>query len=541
MSPRRLRRGLVLVTSLGGVLSACSEPTDSFRLDPAEIVGVTATEDAGRSIGMMALRPSSDSPDMPVAEAPGTSSDTPSVEAPGISSDTPIAEALGISSHTPSVEAVGGARDALDPEGPGVAQQVFLDFDGGVPTFDVMIENPDGSSSLVRSLPSHVYTAEERASIEALIAADIKPFGISVSNLPPGQGAFSTLTFNGPLPIRLVAVAGGGFLVNGSFGDSDAIDHRNRNPADGAVIAAHLWEFFVQTDPSGRSFSAASGLVVDAGHPLAARLSEAVVQQSANTAAHELGHLLGLRHHDGFGPPGSGLPSGGLPSPLEFVPPFEGPLHADETTLHLMSTGRTGATPRVRATVDQFFSERSAVKITAGQRLTPTLEAEARSSALEPVRLSVPNPVLEGIGAGPSELVVQTLLVDASLSSVDEVDEFRLLGAAGEVWTIDLVSTADPSFANPVVTDLRLLLEQPDGTRDLIAFNAQSFEGDDPVLLDIELPSSGTYVVQIDAPDTVFIDSDGDGFGDDPISLEESGLGALRTGDYELLLYSFVP
>jgi hypothetical protein len=521
LSTRHLRRGLVLVTSFGGAVSACSEPTDSFRLDPAEIVGVTATEDEGRSPNVMPLRPSSASPDTPVAEALG------------VPFDTPIAEALGALSDAPVV-------DALDVDAPHVGQQVFLDFDGGVPTFDVVVENLDGSSSVVTSLPSHVYTPEERASIEALVAADVAPFGIGVSDAPPGEGAFCTRTFNGPLPIRLVAVAGGGFLLNGSFGDSNAIDHRNRNPAD-AVIAAHLWEFFVLTDPSGRSFSAASGLAVDAEHPLAARLSEAAVQQSANTAAHELGHLLGLRHHDAFGPPSSGLPEGGLPSPLEFVPPFEGPLAADETTLHLMSTGRTGATPRVRASVDQFFSERSAIKITAGRRLSPTPEADAQRSALGPVRLSMPNPVLEGVGAGPSELVVQTLLVDASLSNAGEVDEFRLLGATGEVWTIDLVSTADPSFANPVVTDLRLLLEQPDGTRDLIAFNAQIFEGSDPLLLDIELPSDGTYVVQVDAPDTAFIDSDGDGFRDDPISLEESGLGALRTGDYELLLYSLAP
>jgi hypothetical protein len=60
------------------------------------------------------------------------------------------------------------------------------------------------------------------------------------------------------------------------------------------------------------------------------------------------------------------------------------------------------------------------------------------------------------------------------------------------------------------------------------------------LLLDIELPSDGTYVVQVDAPDAAFIDSDADGFRDDPISLEESGVGALRAGDYGLLMYSLV-
>jgi hypothetical protein len=541
MSTRHLRTGLVLTLSSGGVVSACSEPSDSFRLDPAEIVGVMVTEGEARYSDAMAQRPSSAAPDTPLAGPQGAEAETSVAAGLSAAPDTSGAEGLGASASTAVGKTHAGALDAPDAEALPVVQRVFLDFDGGVPTFDVLRENLDGSATVLTSLPSHVYTPAERASIEALIAADVRPFGIEVSHVPPEEGVFSTLTFNGSLPIRLVAVAGGGFLVNGSFGDSDAIDWRNQHPADAAVIAAHLWEFLVLTDPSGRSFSTTSGLVVDAKHPLATRLSEAVVQQSANTAAHELGHLLGLRHHDGFGPPGSGLPGGGLPSPLEFVPPFEGPLDASETTLHLMSTGRTGATPSVRASVDQFFSERSAIKLTAGQRLSPTPEAEAQSSALEPVRLSVPNPVLEGVRAGPAELVAQTLFVKGSLSSVGEVDELRLPGAAGEVWTIELVSTSDPSFTKPVVTDLRLLLEQPNGTRQLIAFNAQTFEGDDPLLLDVELPSDGSYVLQIDAPDITYIDSDGDGFRDDPISLEESGLGALRAGNYELLMYSLVP
>jgi hypothetical protein len=486
MSSRRSRRWVACITLLAGLLPR-SAPAEGLRLDAEQIVEVSVSEEEAHSARSLVLRPSR----------------------------VPL-----------------GGRAA---GGVSAAQQVFLDFEGGAPSFDVVAENLDGTSRVLATLPSHVYTPDERAAIEAFVAADVRSFGISVSSSPPAEGAFSTLTFNAPLPIRLVAVAGGGFRVSGSFGDSDSIDHRNQNPADGAVIAAHLWEFFVATDPTGRSFEAASGLVIDAEHPLAARLSEAVVRQSANTAAHELGHLLGLRHHDGFGPPGDGLPSNGAPSPLAFVPPFSGPFAADDTTLHLMSTGSTGATPRVRASVDQFFSERSALKVVLPGLLGPTAEVDAPGVSLEPALLSVPSPLPEGEGAG---LAVQALLVDASIASEGEVDEFRFDGVAGEVWTVDLVSTVDPSFAAPVVTDVRLLLERPDGARSLIAYNAQIFEGNDPLLLDVELPSDGTYIVQVDAPDTAFIDSDGDGFRDDPISLEENGIGELRTGDYELLLYS---
>lgn len=242
-------------------------------------------------------------------------------------------------------------------------------------------------------------------------------------------------------------------------------------------------------------------------------------------------------------PPGNGLPElgpreEGQPDPLAFVPPFEGPRSGAETVLHLMSTGRTGVTPRVRASVDQFFSERSAIKVMVGQELAPAPEALARLGTLEPLRLPVPNTVLEGIDAGPVELDTQILLISANISAEGEIDEFRFRGAARDVWTIELVSTTDPHFAEPVVTDLKLFLELPDGTRELVAYNAQTFEANDPLLLDIELPADATYVVEVDAPDAAYIDSDGDGVADAAISLEANGLGALRTGDYELLLYS---
>ena len=83
-----------------------------------------------------------------------------------------------------------------------------------------------------------------------------------------------------------------------------------------------------------------------------------------------------------------------------------------------------------------------------------------------------------------------------------------------------------------------MFLERRDGSRQLIAHNAQTFEPYDPLLLDVVLPVDGRYVVEVLAPDTVHIDSDGDGFDDDPVSLDQSGLGEFRRGDYELLMYS---
>jgi hypothetical protein len=559
MSNWRSRLGFG-VTALLGSFVPMPALAGELQLDPSELIGVIGDGQPRTLVGET-LRPrrvSRAAEQTPNELMPSGPASRHEALAPTLANlrallhRSPVAAASVLESGAGPTSASGllprsSATFAMAPfsDQPGAIPQVVLDFDGGVSAYDVTVENLDGTSRLLTQLPSHVYTLEERAQIEAAIAADVGPFGIVVSQAAPADGEFSTLTFNAPLPVRLIAVQGGGFLIDGSFGDSDSIDQRNRDRSDNAVIAAHLWEFLALSDPSGQSFSRVSGLAVDAEHPLAERVSEAVIRQSANTAAHELGHLLGLRHHDGFGPPGSGLPdlgpSEGAPDPLAFIPPFEGPRSADETVLHLMSTGRTGVTPGDRASLDQFFSERSAVKIVAGQLSTPTPEAEARCSTLEPIQLAVPNPVLEGIDAGLAQLDVKLLLVSASISAADEIDDFRFHGVAGEVWTIELVSTSDPHFVEPVVSDLRLFSERPDGTRELIASNAQTFEPNDPLLLDIELPVDGTFVLEVDAPDTAFIDSDGDGAVDDPISLEANGLGALRTGDYELWLYSIAP
>jgi len=540
--------------ALGGLASLASctgqggVPAPELRLDSEQIVTIDMDERGPGPGGLAGIESLQERGAPPVETMPSgeTSPSEGSPLAPLVESG-PGAAAL---SDAAAPSDAGAPSDAAAPSDAGAPvaapQRVFLDFDGGVAAFDVERVRLDGTTGVVASLPSHVYTPEERERIEALVASDVAPLGISVSSSPPAEGEFTTLTFNGPLPIRLIEVAGGGFGVSGSFGDSDSIDHRNRNRSDSAVIAAHLWEFFAFTDPTGASFARGSGLVVDAEHPLAAQLSEAVVQQSANTAAHELGHLLGLRHHDGFGPPGSGLPSSGptgagQPSPLESVPPYEGPLEADETTLHLMSTGRTGATTQVRASVDQFFSERSAIKVAIGQSLPALREAEAKVGVLEPLALSAPNPVVVGESAGTAQLDARVLALAGSISEPDEVDEFRFRALAGDAWTIELVSSSDPSFTSPVVTDLSLLIEQSDGSTELVAFNAQIFEGNDPLLLDVSLPADGTYIVQIEAPDVAFIDADGDGFRDDPISLEENGIAELRTGDYEIVAYTVEP
>ena len=88
---------------------------------------------------------------------------------------------------------------------------------------------------------------------------------------------------------------------------------------------------------------------------------------SANVASHELGHLLGLRHHDSFGPIGWGLSPDVLRS--EFAPDYLGPQFGNETNQNIMS-GSAGIDSALSALVGRSasFSERSAIKLTFAQQ-----------------------------------------------------------------------------------------------------------------------------------------------------------------------------
>ena len=109
---------------------------------------------------------------------------------------------------------------------------------------------------------------------------------------------------------------------------------------------------------------------------MSAAVSFAVTNQGANTGAHELGHTVGLRHQNSFGAPGDGIPNTGAISPFDFVPIFEGPSEADETTLHTMASGASVGLPfDGGVNLNRFFSERSATRLAINERLDRLTQA----------------------------------------------------------------------------------------------------------------------------------------------------------------------
>jgi len=437
-------------------------------------------------------------------------------------------------------------------------QVVFLDFNaGGSPQFPVL--RSDGS--LFGIFNDHLYTVSERDTIQARLEADYEEFDFRFTQDEPTSGDFTTIRFGQNDFGNITVFPTGGVSI--LFGRADNIDFRNINKSDGAFADPSFWEFLAQLDPSGGLFSAFSGIPATAA-TLSESVSMAVVNQSANTGAHELGHILGLRHHDSFGAPGDGLPSTGRPAPGSFIPVFDGPQNATETTLHTMASGASVGLTLTGSTIsDRFFSERSAIKIAFAEE--GSLFAEAGVvfeededdevgddgdevdgddddddigvgiQKVELKDLEVPNTIIEGVNAA-TELNVVARVVQGNISVSGEVDSYRFKGKAGQFMNVEMVSFSDNRFLNPVIGAVSLNLLEDDGTLTEIASNIQTFEPFDPLVFDAPLPQDGTYVINVDAPNFVFFDFTGDGI-PDAFPLDETGNGALRVGDYELLLY----
>ena len=426
-------------------------------------------------------------------------------------------------------------------------QVVFLDFDaGGAPTFPVC--NSDGS--VFGIFQDHFYTQPERDAIQARIAADYGDFDFSFTQTQPNSGEFTTLVIgqnDAPLDCsggsNITVTATGGVSI--LFGQADAIDFRNQNMSDNAFADASIWEFLAQLDPSGGFFEAFSGLSVDDfGGNLLLAVSEAVTNQTANTGAHEVGHLQGLRHQNSFGAPGDGIPDTGAISPFDFVPVFDGPSNASETVLHTMASGASVGLGLSGSTItDRFFSERSAARLTIAERGRVTSESSARRwrGFVSLGFLSVPNTIVEGRNQN-SRISVRANVIEGDIDVLDETDSYTFFGIKGEFFNAELVSVIGEglSFDDGILGQVRLYQINRNGSETLIASNLQSFESlFDAEIFDVELPAYGFYRVEVSAPDEFFpFDADGDGALDPQTISTFGGAPQLLTGSYSLQMFT---
>lgn len=426
-------------------------------------------------------------------------------------------------------------------------QVVYLDFQPGEPEYTFSL------FGITLTLPDYFYTDDDKDFVKSRLESDYAPYNIEFVLDEPTEGDYVTLQFNSnddPCVTTAGVCPTGGIL----FGSAGEIDFGNDNRSIVAINDANLWPFLNALDiaigrPEG-TFIEDNALIDVIGArmdgPDAVTPAEAakiaVLNQTANTGAHELGHGLGLRHYDSWGPVGGGLPSTGVPDPTTFSPVYDGPADGDETTLHIMASGASSGLPLAQsANADRFLSERSAIKLAINERGRFVTDEQANSGQASLKKLQVVNPILEGDNAD-GRIDVRNIVVEGTIDELDEVDTLTFSGKAGQIFNAEFISDVEGFFFpdwDRVIGKLTLYKQESNGMLTEVARNEAEFESFDAFLLDAELPEDGTYVLHMEAPNEIFLGFDGMG---DPIIVPLANFGftdelEYRTGQYIVNAY----
>ena len=306
---------------------------------------------------------------------------------------------------------------------------------------------------------------------------------------------------------------------------------------------------------------------------------------SITISAHELGHTLGLRHEDAFGPIGFGISN--PPGLDSYYPADIGLVGAFDTQTDIIaSPASVGSTLANAASGQASIGERDAVKfafitdgtvvdgtnppvtgqtdmttdgpytVSAAADQSDTLNVDPESSgggggdgpgaAGEPVRAECAESHHHGRRRGQDvrcrrrrcarlprrqPVTVRRCMTQRRAYTQTAPDYYTFQGQAGELMTFEAMSAAVTRISNSFDTVMRVY--DPNGN--LIASNDDQFEPSDSTILDLKLPTSGTYTVEVDAfhtTDPSFNNPSSSNY--DPAAYYDA-----MHGQYESFMYSF--
>jgi hypothetical protein len=190
-----------------------------------------------------------------------------------------------------------------------------------------------------------------------------------------------------------------------------------------------------------------------------------------------------------------------------------------------MSSTRTGTATANPASNDLFFSERSALKLavneqtegltyseeeakeqggefgTIGSKSSKSSKSSSKKSSKKSgfglIDIQIPNTIETGENSAGKYLEASAIVIDGHLGQQGERDMYRLKLDAGQFFNAEVISISMRDIQNQTITSIALYSEAENGELTLITENYQTMEVPDPLLFDVEISTTGYYIIEV--------------------------------------------